>query len=93
MQDFVKKYKAKYNGEVPDAMSALGYDSAMVLAEAIKRAGTTDGPKVRDQIAATKDYMGLTGKTTIDAHRDAAKSAVIITVKDGKFKFVESVNP
>ena len=93
VQDFVKKYKTKYNGEVPDAMSALGYDSAMVLAEAIKRAGTTDGPKVRDQIAATKDYMGLTGKTTIDAHRDAAKSAVIITVKDGKFKFVESVNP
>jgi len=50
-------------------------------------------PEVRDAIAATKDYMGITGKTTIDAHRDAAKSAVIITVKDGKFKFVESVNP
>lgn len=93
VQEFVKKYEAKYNGEVPDAMSALGYDSAMVLADAIKRAGTTDGPKVRDAIAATKDYMGITGKTTIDAHRDAAKSAVIISVKNGKFKFVESVNP
>jgi branched-chain amino acid transport system substrate-binding protein len=93
VQEFVKKYEAKYGGEVPDAMSALGYDSAMVLADAIKRAGTTDGPKVRDAIAATKDYMGITGKTTIDAHRDAAKSAVIITVKNGKFKFVESVNP
>ena len=92
VQEFVKKYKAKY-GETPDAMAALGYDSAMVLAEAIKKAGTTDGPKVRDAIAATKDYMGITGKTTIDAHRDAAKAAVIITVKDGKFKFVESVNP
>ena len=57
VQEFVKKYEAKYNGEVPDAMSALGYDSAMVLADAIKRAGTTDGPKVRDAIAATKDYM------------------------------------
>lgn len=93
VQKFVKEYEAKYNGEVPDAMSALGYDSAMVLADAIKRAGTTDEPKLRDAIAATKDYMGITGKTTIDAHRDAAKSAVIITVKDGKFKFVESVNP
>ena len=93
VQEFVKKYEAKYGGEVPDAMSALGYDSAMVLADAIKRAGTTDGPKVRDAIAATKDYTGITGKTTIDAHRDAAKSAVIITVKNGKFKFVESVSP
>ena len=93
VQKFVKAYEAKFNGEVPDAMSALGYDSAMVLAEAIKRAGTTDGAKVRDEIAATKDYMGITGKTTIDSHRDAAKSAVIITVKDGKFKYVESVNP
>lgn len=93
VQKFVKEYEAKYNGEVPDAMAALGYDSALVLADAIKRAGTTDGPKLRDAIAATKNYMGITGKTTIDAHRDAAKSAVIITVKGGKFKFVESVNP
>jgi branched-chain amino acid transport system substrate-binding protein len=93
VQEFVKKYEAKFGGEVPDAMSALGYDSAMVLAEAIKHVGSTDGPKVRDAIAATKDYVGITGKTTIDAHRDAAKSAVIITVKGGKFKFVESVNP
>ena len=53
VQDFVKKYKAKYN-EKPDDMAALGYDSAMILAEAMKKAGTTDGPKLRDAIAATK---------------------------------------
>jgi branched-chain amino acid transport system substrate-binding protein len=93
VQDFVKKFKAKFNGEVPDAMAALGYDSAMVLADAIKRAGTTDGPKLRDAIAATKNYSGVTGLTTIDADRNAPKAAVIITVKDGKFKYLETVNP
>src|SRR5581483_7742057 len=93
VQDFVKKFKAKFNGETPDAMAALGYDSAMVLADAIKRAGTTDGPKLRDAIAATKNYSGITGNTTLDANRNATKPAVIITVKDGKFKYVETINP
>jgi branched-chain amino acid transport system substrate-binding protein len=93
VQDFVKKFQAKYNGETPDAMAALGYDSAMVLADAIKRAGTTDEPQLRDAIAATKDFEGVTGKTTLDANRNATKPAVIITVKDGKFKYVETINP
>jgi branched-chain amino acid transport system substrate-binding protein len=93
VQEFVKKYQAKFNGETPDAMAALGYDSVMVLADAIKRAGTTDGPKLRDAIAATKDFVGVTGKTTLDASRNATKAAVIITVKDGKFKYLETINP
>jgi len=93
VQDFVKKFRARFGGETPDAMAALGYDSAMVLAAAIKRAGTTEGPKVRDEIAATRDYPGVTGNTTIDADRNASKAAAIFTVKDGKFKFVESIAP
>ena len=70
-------------------MAALGYDSAMILADAIKRAGTTDGAKVRDALAATKDFPGVTGKITIDANRNASKSAVILTIKNGQFKYVE----
>jgi branched-chain amino acid transport system substrate-binding protein len=93
VQNFVKKFKAKFNGETPDAMAALGYDSAMVLADAIQRAGTTDGPKLREALAATKDFSGVTGKTTMDAARNATKSAVIITIKDGKFKYVETISP
>jgi branched-chain amino acid transport system substrate-binding protein len=91
-ENFVKKFQAKYL-EVPDAMAALGYDSAMVLLEAIKRAGTTEGPKLRDAIAATKDYQGITGKITLDEKRNAPKPAVILTVKDGKFKYLETVTP
>jgi len=92
-QKFVAAYKAKYNGETPDAMAALGYDSAMVLADAIRRAGTTEGPKLREAIAATKDFPGATGITTLDAKRDASKPAVIITVKEGKFHYLETISP
>ena len=65
----------------------------MVLADAIKRAGTTEPGKLRDAIAATKDFAGLTGKTTLDDHRDAPKAAVIITVEKGHFKYVKTVEP
>ncbi|MBN8281477.1 MAG: ABC transporter substrate-binding protein [Gammaproteobacteria bacterium] len=93
VKEFVKRYQARFKGEVPDAMAALGYDSVMVLVDAIKRAGSTEGPKLRDALAATKDFDGVTGRTTIDAQRNASKSAVIITVKNGQFAFVEKINP
>ena len=93
MQKFVAAFKARYNGETPDAMAALGYDSAMVLADAIRRAGTTESAKLRDAIAATNGFAGVTGATTLDAQRNATKPAVIITVKDGRFKYLETVTP
>jgi len=92
IENFVKKFEEKYK-QTPDAMAALGYDSAMVLIEGIKRAGTTDGPKLRDAIAATKDHDAITGKITLDSQRNATKAAVILTVKDGKFKYLETVKP
>jgi branched-chain amino acid transport system substrate-binding protein len=93
VQKFVAGFKAKFNGETPDAMAALGYDSVMVLADAIKRAGGTEGPKLREALASTRDFPGATGATTLDAQRDASKPAVIITVKDGKFQYVETIAP
>ncbi len=92
IQDFVKKFKAK-TGNIPDAMAALGYDSAMLLADAMKRAGTTEGKALRDAINATKDFDGITGKITLDEKRNANKSAVVLTIKDGKFSFVQSLAP
>ncbi len=90
--EFVAKYQAKY-GEIPDDMAALGYDSAMILAEAIKRAGTTEPQQLRDAIAATKDHAGITGTITLDAARNASKPAVILTIDKGGFQFVETVKP
>ncbi len=93
VQDFVRKFRVRWGGETPDAMAALGYDSAMVLADALRRAGTTAAPQLRDAIAATKDYPGVTGTTTIDAERNASKAATIFEVKGGQSVFVESIAP
>ncbi len=90
---FVAKYKARWNNEVPGAFSALGYDAVYVLADAIKRAGTTDGPKLRDALAATKDFPGASGVTTLDKDRNASKAATIIAIKGGKQLFFKTVAP
>jgi branched-chain amino acid transport system substrate-binding protein len=92
IQDFVKRFTAKHKS-APDAMAALGYDSMMILAAAMKKAGTTEGKAVRDAIAQTKDYQGITGKITLDEKRNATKPAVILTIKDGKFVYVETIAP
>jgi branched-chain amino acid transport system substrate-binding protein len=91
-QKFVSEYETKYN-QTPDAMGALGYDSLMILADAMKKAGTTDGPAVRDALAAEKDFPGITGAITIDADRNASKAAVILEIKNGEYHFVQKVAP
>ncbi len=93
VQAFVKKFKKRWDGENPDAFAALGYDSAYVLVDAIRRAGSTNGPKLRDALAATKNFSGVTGVTTIDANRDASKPAAIIAIRDGKLEFLKTVAP
>ena len=92
VQNFVKEFQAKF-GETPDTMAALGYDSAIVLADAIKRAGSTDAAKIRDALAATKNFPGVTGKITMDANRNASKPAVILTITNGEFQYVQTVAP
>ncbi|NBQ58198.1 MAG: ABC transporter substrate-binding protein, partial [Opitutaceae bacterium] len=94
VQAFVKKFKARWGAnENPDAFAALGYDAAYVLVDAIKRAGSTEGPKLRDALAATKNFAGVTGVTNIDANRDASKPAAIIAIKNGKLEFLKTVAP
>ena len=80
IQNFVKSYKAKFNNVAPDSLAALAYDSAKVLADAIKRAGGTDSAKLRDAINATKDFAGVTGVISINAERNAVKPAVVLEV-------------
>jgi ABC-type branched-chain amino acid transport systems, periplasmic component len=92
IQNYVKAFKAKFSDKEPDSLSALGYDAMMVLADAIKRAKGTGEPALRDAIAATKDFKGVTGNITINAQRNADKGAVIIEVVNGKFKFKEAID-
>jgi branched-chain amino acid transport system substrate-binding protein len=92
VQLFVQHFKDKY-GATPDSMAALGYDSALILVDAIRRAGTTGGPKIRDTIAATTNFPGISGTITIDENRNASKSAVIVKIQNGKPKYVQTIQP
>ena len=91
VQEFVRRFQTRY-GATPDAMAALGYDTAGILADALKRAGSTDGEKLRDAIAATQGFAGVTGKISIDANRNARKDAVVLQIKGGKFHYYRTVS-
>ncbi|HEX8441690.1 ABC transporter substrate-binding protein [Archangium sp.] len=91
-QKFIADYKAAYGG-VPDALAALGYDSAKVAIAAIEKAKDLSGPAIRDAIAQTKDFPGVAGNVSLDKNRNAVKSAVILKVGDGKTEFVTTINP
>jgi branched-chain amino acid transport system substrate-binding protein len=80
-------------GDPSDTLAGLGYDSVLMLVDAIKRAESTDSAKVRNALAATRDLHGVTGTITLDAQRNPTKSAVVLQVRNGKFEFVESVEP
>jgi len=92
VQAFIKKYKERYKIE-PDAYSFLGYDAVMLMADAIKRAGSTDGDKIRIELAKTKEFKGVTGNITMNEQRNAIKPAVVLEIKDGKFKYKETIAP
>ena len=85
-QTFLKKYNDRFKRE-PTSLAANGYDAAGVLADSIKRAKSDTPDGIREAIATTKDYAGVTGNITLDAERNAQKPAVIVQIKARKFKF------
>ena len=82
VQKFVNDYKALYN-TIPDALAATAYDAAHIMFDAIKRANSLDGPAIRNALAATSAYPGVTGTVTFNENRDAVKPIVMIEIKDG----------
>jgi branched-chain amino acid transport system substrate-binding protein len=92
IQEFVSAYQARF-GETPDALAGLGYDAAMILFDAIERAGSTEGAAIRDALAQTADFAGVTGTITLDENRNAIKPAVVLQVSGGQLVYVETINP
>lgn len=90
--DFVKAYKAK-TGNLPDGLSALGYDDVMLMADAINRAGKLNRWAIRDAIAGTKGFEGVTGTITINKDRNPDKPATIMQIKGGQLEFVTQMEP
>jgi branched-chain amino acid transport system substrate-binding protein len=89
---FVSAFDKEYK-KVPDGPAVLGYDTMKLVADAIKRANSADPAKIRDALAATKNFPGASGTLTINESHDATKSAVIIEMKDGKQVYKETVKP
>lgn len=89
---FVRDYRKKY-GATPDALAAVAYDAARIMVDAIKRAGNTDRDKIRDEIAKTKGFPGVTGVITIDQDRNAVKPLVMVQVKGKDFVYKATVKP
>lgn len=92
VQDFISKYKAVY-GSTPDGLAAMGYDAARVLLAAMNKAASVTPETVKNELAGTKDFAGVTGKITIDSERNAQKSAVVLMVQNGAFKYQTTVQP
>ena len=93
IQTFVQGYKQRYGNLLPDAHAALAYDASRLLVDAITRAGSTDGDKIRDALAQTKNFPGVTGIINIDADRNAIKPAVVLKLQDLKFIYQETIQP
>ncbi|SMB79310.1 amino acid/amide ABC transporter substrate-binding protein, HAAT family [Desulfonispora thiosulfatigenes DSM 11270] len=80
--DFIKNFKDKYKKD-PDAFNALGYDLGKFIADAVKRAGSNDPEAIKDALAATKDFTGVTGSFSMDENHNPVKAIVVIELKDG----------
>jgi branched-chain amino acid transport system substrate-binding protein len=91
-REFNRVYEAKYKQEI-SAFGALSADAYFLLVDAIKKAGSTEGPKVRDALAATRDFKGVSGTLTMGPDGNPVKSIIINKVENGKFVYYMSVTP
>lgn len=91
-KEFLTRFE-KETGKDLDAFSAMGADAYFITIDAIKRAGSTDSKKIREALASTKDFGGVSGKITLKPDGNAIKSMVINKVENGKFKYVTTIHP
>ncbi|MCQ2363385.1 MAG: ABC transporter substrate-binding protein [Acidaminococcaceae bacterium] len=90
---FLDTFAKEFKNEEPSALTALAYDAYMMVYYGIQKAGSTDSVAIRNAIANNKNLPLVTGKTTLNADGDPVKGAVIKTVKNGKFVYVDFVQP
>lgn len=92
IQKFISKFESTY-GIQPDGISALGYDTAGILIEAFKRVEKKSHENIRDKIAETENYEGVTGRITFDSARNPIKSAVIMKLDRMKATYFTTIQP
>lgn len=91
-RSFVATYRTAYGAD-PDSIAASSYDAARMLFDAMRRAGSTEGRPLRDALAKTAGFAGVTGTITMDENRNPVKSAVVLKIENGRFRFAASVSP
>jgi ABC-type branched-subunit amino acid transport system substrate-binding protein len=93
-KEFLDAYAVKFGKDTQAAsVTALGFDSYLLAVETIEKAGTIDGPTLRETLAQTMGFEGATGYITLDENGDAIKPAVIKIIQDGKFVYKSFVKP
>ena len=92
VQSFVNEYQKRHSKK-PEANAALGYDALKIFAAAATRAGSLDRKAIRDQIAATKAYEGVSGTITMGADRNPIKPVAMIKIENGQMNFAGWVKP
>ena len=94
VQNYIRKFKERFGGNVPDAMSVLTYDAVNVVADAIRRAGSTDHEAVTDALSEVSGFKGAAGMITINETHDATKKLVVLEIGEGgKFSWVYTYDP
>lgn len=91
--EFIKRYREAYNGRTPDGLAALGYDAAGILIQALERVPEITSKNIRDELAKTTGFVGVTGVISIDEKRNATKSAVVVQVDGKTNRFVKTIAP
>ncbi len=91
-RDFVHRYEAAH-GEIKQTTVPLTYDAVMLLADAVRRAGSADRAAVREALANTVDFQGVSGSIAFDANGDPVKPVVINRLENGGVRFIRSVEP
>ena len=91
-REFKQAYYKKYGENLIASSAALAYDSVMLLADAVERAGSLDRKKIRDALAVTRDLKGITGTYTFDGNGDPIdKDAVILKYQNGRIVYVKTI--
>ncbi len=91
-KQYIQAYETK-NKTDASGFDALGADAYFVLIDAIERAKSTEGPKIREALASTKDFAGVSGVLSIGEDGNAKKGMVMLHVQDGKFRYLTTINP
>jgi branched-chain amino acid transport system substrate-binding protein len=94
IQEFVTKFKKAFGGQVPDSLAAQAYDAAGLLFDAMKRAPDLSGPAIRDALAQTRNFPGVTGDISIGPDRNPIKPAVVLKIgQGGKYEYAARIEP